>query len=746
MKSALNRFVRHLLVILVATMTAISGHAMADANVISHVDFSSQPGGQIAVRLDLKQALTATPASFTVNDPPRIAMDLVGTTNGTGKNTYDVNQGVLHSINVVQAGNRTRLVLNLIHPAKYQTRMEGSTLLIMLSEAGEGENGNVHFATAAAPAARHLLKDIDFRRGRSGEGKVVTTLGDTSTGIDIQREGQNLVVHFLNANLPIGLRRRLDVTDFGTPVDTVETLNQDGNTVMTIKPHGDYEYSAYQADNQFIVEVRMKSDAALAAGIKPRYTGDKLSLNFQNTDVRSVLQVIADFTGKNIITSDSVSGNLTLMLKDVPWDQAFDIILQSKGLGKREIGNVIWVAPKDELLAQEKAELESKRSIEALEPLVVRQYQLNYKRADQASRSLLGLPPLPGDTGSDVTCDAQAQGIRAQNQTSMMAPAPTTGVAHNPNRILSDRGTATYELQTNTLIVSDTLSKQAEVAQLLKLIDMPARQVMIEARVVVADQGFSQQLGTQFGVSTPFTTSNGGTVGGISSTAQDASVTSGVPIATNGGGTTTINRLANPFNVNLPSAATNAATFGLSLYNLGSGALINLELSALEVDGKGKIISSPRVITANEKPAVILQGTQVPEVTPGTANSPPMVTFTNAFLCLLVNPQILNDNSVILTIEVQDDAEGVPFNSGGVVAIPIDTKRVKTQVRVKNGETIVLGGIYYQNKRKDVNKVPLLGDIPVLGALFHDNSTLDQKTELMVFLTPRILRDDMSFK
>ncbi len=746
MKSALNRFVRHLSIILVAAMVMMSGRAMADANEISHVDFSAQPDGQIAVRLDLKQALTATPASFTVNDPPRIAMDLMATTNGTGKNTYNVNQGVLHSINVVQAGNRTRLVLNLIHPAKYQTRMEGTTLLVLLSEAGEGENGNVHFATPAAPAAHHMLKDIDFRRGRSGEGKVVTTLGDATTGIDIQREGQNLIVHFLNTGLPIGLRRRLDVTDFGTPVDSVETLNQDGNTIMTIKPHGDYDYSAYQTDNQFIVEVRMKTDAALAAGLKPRYTGDKLSLNFQNTDVRSVLQVIADFTGKNIITSDSVSGNLTLMLKDVPWDQAFDIILQSKGLGKREIGNVIWVAPKDELLAQEKAELESKRSIEALEPLVVRQYQLNYKRADQASRSLLGLPPAPGDTGSDVTCDAQAQGIHAQT-TNGMAAAPMMNNAsmHNPNRILSDRGTATYELQTNTLIVSDTLSKQAEVAELLKLIDKPARQVMIEARVVVADQGFSQQLGTQFGVSTPFTTSNGGTIGGISSTAQDAGVTSGLPIATSTGGTT-ISRIANPFNVNLPSAATNAATFGLSLYNLGSGALINLELSALEIDGKGKIISSPRVITANEKPAVILQGTQVPEVTPGTANMPPVVTFTNAFLCLLVNPQILNDNSVILTIEVQDDAEGVPFNSGGVVAIPIDTKRVKTQVRVKNGETIVLGGIYYQNKRKDVNKVPLLGDLPVVGALFHDNSTVDQKTELMVFLTPRILRDDMSFK
>ncbi len=742
MKTAIVRMGQHVLMALFLLAALTIQHAHADTNAISNINFLPQQNGKLVMKVDFQQNLRATPASFTVNTPPRIAFDLFNTSNGTGKNTLMVNQGLLHSVNVVQAGDRTRIVLNLLQPAHYTMRIDGNSLLVQIDEAGAGSvtNETTHFATGGPGSDKHVIRDVDFRRGNGGSGRVITTLSDSTTGIDIRKQGDALIVNFMNTDLPQNLQRRLDVTDFGTPVSSIETVGRSGMVTMTIKPKGEYDYSAYQTDNQFIVEVRTKTEANAQQDGKPHYTGEKLSLNFQNTDVRSVLQVIADFTGKNIITSDTVTGNLTLLLKDVPWDQALDIILESKGLDKRENGNVIWVAPKDELLAKEKSELESRQSIQALEPLVVRQYQLNYKKADQAARSLLGLPPLPGDTGQDVTCDAQAQGIKAQTAAAATA-MPMANTANNPNRILSPRGTATSEMQTNTLIVSDTVEKQEEIAQLLKLIDTPARQVMIEARVVVADDEFSKQLGTKFGVSTPFTTSNGGTLGALSSTGTNANTLVN-------GSTALSSAVANGpmYNVNLPSAATNAATMGLSLYNLGSGALINLELSALEADGRGKIISSPRVITANQKPAVILQGTQIPNVTPGTANSPPLVTFVDAFLCLLVNPQILNNDSVILTIEVQDDAPGTPFSSGGVIATPIDTKRVKTEVRVKNGETVVLGGIYYQNKRKDVNKVPGLGDLPLIGGLFHDNSTVDNKTELMVFITPRIVKDDMTLQ
>ena len=508
---------------------------------------------------------------------------------------------------------------------------------------------------------------------------------------------------------------------------------------MTIEPKADYEYSAYQADNQLIIEVRAKTeDASKAAGGKPKYTGEKLSLNFQNVEVRSVLQVIADFTGKNIITSDTVTGNLTLRLKDVPWDQALDIILQSKGLDKRENGNVIWVAPKDELLAKEKAELESKQNLESLEPLVIRQYQLNYKKADQAARFLLGLPPLPGDTGEDVNCSAQAQGVKADKVLATAVPVATTAIA-NPNRVLSPRGSATSEAQTNTLIVNDIASKQAEVAEMLKLIDIPARQVMIEARVVVASDTFSKSLGVKFGVQQGALAGNrigyGGSVGTTGTTAPTVSNQVGVPASTN---------------VNLPAVVNSgltAGSLGLSLFNLGGGALLSLELQALESDGLGKIISSPRIITANQKPAVILQGVQIPSVTPPTANSPATVTFKDAFLCLLVNPQILNNDSIILTVEVQKDAPGTPFDLGqGYQAYPIETKRVKTQIRINNGETAVIGGIYEDNTNNSVNKVPFFGDLPLLGNLFKNSSKNITKTELLVFLTPRIVKEDLSFK
>lgn len=741
MKTKIVQMSHRLAISVVMMLVMLLNVQLANAaitNSVNTVDFSTLEGGKLLVKVGLKQNLQNTPAGFTVNNPPRVALDLANTANGLGKNTVNVNQGPLRSINVVQAGERTRLVLNLSKPAQYETRIDGNALFITLQESDSQTTSNVtpRFAEPVAGAGKHTIKDIDFRRGAGGEGRVIATLSDSSTGIDIRKQGNGLSVDFMSTDIARNLQRRLDVTDFGTPVQFVETEGRGNNVKMTITPKGEYEYSAYQADNQFIIEVRAKVEdtAAKAAGIRPKYVGEKLSLNFQNVEVRSVLQVIADFTGKNIITSDTVTGNLTLRLKDVPWDQALDIILQSKGLDKRENGNVIWVAPKDELIAKEKSELESRQSMEALEPLVVRQYQLNYKKADQAARVLLGLPPAPGDSGEDVSCSAQAQGVKAEKQ--LLTPVtPVTTVA-NPNRILSARGSATSESQTNTLIVNDIPSKQAEVAEMLKLIDTPAKQVMIEARVVVANDTFSRQLGARFGVQQGILAGNRI---GYANTAANASA------ATTSGAVGTA-----PFNVDLPAANVGngtPGTLGLSLLNLGSGALLSLELSALEADNRGKIISSPRIITANQKPAVILQGIQIPNVTPGTANSPATVTFKDAFLCLLVNPQILNNDSVILTVEVQKDAQGQAVQlGGGGVAYPIDTKRVKTQIRINNGETAVLGGIYEQQTVNNVSKIPLLGDIPVLGNLFKTSNKQNNKTELLVFLTPRIVKEDMSFK
>jgi type IV pilus assembly protein PilQ len=728
-------------VMLMLTMMLGVQQAQAEANSIESLDYSALDGGKILLKIGLKQSLQNSPAGFAINNPPRIALDLASTSNGLGKNTVNVNQGVVRTVNVVQAGERTRLVLNLTKPAQYDTRIDGNALFITVQESDSQSTTNVtpRFAEAVAGVSKHSIKDIDFRRGASGEARVITTLSDSSTGIDIRKQGKTLAVDFMNADVARALQRRLDVTDFGTAVLFVTTEARGNNVKMIIEPKSDYEYSAYQADNQLIIEVRAKADdVAKSSGGKPKYVGEKLSLNFQNVEVRSVLQVIADFTGKNIITSDTVTGNLTLRLKDVPWDQALDIILQSKGLDKRENGNVIWVAPKDELLAKEKAELESKQNLEGLEPLVIRQYQLNYKKADQAARFLLGQPPLPGDTGEDVNCSAQAQGVKADKVLATAVPVTATTTV-NPNRVLSARGSATSEAQTNTLIVNDIASKQAEVAEMLKLIDIPARQVMIEARVVVASDTFSKSLGVKFGVQQGALAGNrigyGGAVGTTGSTAPTTSNQVGIPGSTN---------------VNLPAVVNSgltAGSLGLSLFNLGGGALLSLELQALESDGLGKIVSSPRIITANQKPAVILQGVQIPSVTPPTANSPATVTFKDAFLCLLVNPQILNNDSIILTVEVQKDAPGTPFDLGqGYQAYPIETKRVKTQIRINNGETAVIGGIYEDNTNSTVNKVPFFGDLPLFGNLFKNSSKNITKTELLVFLTPRIVKEDLSFK
>jgi type IV pilus assembly protein PilQ len=702
-----------LLTSLVLPLAVRAAEAPPTGNAVQSVETTMLPGGKVAVRVKLKNALTATPAGFTVGNPPRIALDLPDTANALGRNTVEANLGPLTSVNVVQAGTRSRLVLNLNKSVEYDAKIDGNLLLISLGDASVGVapvNANPRFSEAAPGVAAHSIRDVDFRRGVTGEGRIVTTLSDSQAGINIRQQSGGVVVDFIGTDLPKSLQRRMDVADFGTPVQVIETYKLGDNTRMVIQPKGGWEYSAYQTDNNFIVEVKKSDDAQKkTADGKVKYTGEKLSLNFQNVEVRSVLQVIADFTGLNIIASDTVTGNLTLRLKDVPWDQALELIMQTKGLDKRQNGNVIWIAPKDELLTKEKLEFEAKAAVSDLEPLSTEYIQLNYMRADEAQTMLYGfsMGAFLNSAGGAVNCSAQAQGLGG----GAVAQASQQGKGDNDQKILTKRGRATYELKTNTLIITDTPRKIQEVRDLLTRLDVPARQVMIEARVVLATDGWSRDLGTRLSF-----------------------------IAQNAAG----NRQIGGSGQALPVAPT-AANFALSLMDPASGSLLNLELRALEEENRGKVISNPRVMTTNQKPAVILNGTQIPYITPGTANNPATVTFKDAFLCLLVDPQILNNDSVILTVEVQKDS--VRDISLVLQDNPaIDTKRIKTQVRVNNGETLVLGGIFDGEESSTVSKVPFLGDIPGLGWMFKTTNKNTTKTELIIFLTPRILDERLSLR
>ena len=713
--------------------------AVAASNTLSIVSVSEGQNQSQVIKFVLKDPVKDLPVSFTTSNPHRLVLDFSNTDSSLGRVQETLQVGGIKNYQVIQSGDRTRVVFSLAGPASHELRKDKNVVLAVLQVAQV--QGETAAETSAAPVRfaetgknkDHGIKDVDFRRGKNGEGRLAITLSDPGVGIDIQQKGKSIQVDFLNTALPGPLQRRMDVTDFATPTQMVEMFEQGKNARMLVTPKGRWDYSAYQTGNQFIMEVRPVDDANLAKGDKPIYTGEKLTLNFQNVEVRSVLQVIADFTSLNIIASDTVAGNLTLRLKDVPWDQALDIILRAKGLDKRATGNVIWVAPRDELAAKEKAELEAKQQISELEELVTEVISLNYLRAPDAYAMLLGKSITATQTGKAVTCATAAEGVGGRTETA----SGSTGAAGpgNTNSMLSKRGTANFDLKTNSLFVQDTPSRIEKMKKLLAEIDKSARQIMIEARVVLADESFSRNLGARLGIKT--TGRIDGTSFGISGGGESATT-----IASSGISTAT----PIPYNVNLPAGAISGSppTLGIGIINAASTALIGLELQALELDNRGKIVSNPRVITQNQHPAVILQGQQIPYTTANSAGATATNTtsFVDALLCLLVDPQVLNNEDVILDVEVQKDAPGDTLNTQGQP--PIDRRRVKTQVRVRNGETAILGGIFEQTTRNDTNKVPLLGDIPVIGALFKTNYRTDEKTELMIFLTPRLLDEGPS--
>lgn len=682
------------------------GTAFGQANSIEAFDVSQQ-GGKVTVRIRTKSPLKSLPPNFTVASPARIAFDFPATTNNLGRTSQDIGEGELRSMNLVQGVGKTRLVLNLRRSVAHDAVIEGNNLIITMSSLpAPGGAGVAHFADSK-PGTGHAIRDIDFRRGRAGEGRVVVDLADTNTGIDIRQQGQNIVIEFMKTALPDNLRKRLDVVDFATPVQTINTYAQGENVRMVIEPKGQWEHNAYQTDTQFVVEVKPVAAGSVASQ-RGRYTGEKLSLNFQNVEVRAVLNVIADFTDLNIITSDTVSGSITLRLKDVPWDQAMDIILQTRGLDMRKSGNVIWVAPRDELATREKLALEAQQQIGELEATRTESFQMNYQKATDVQKLL-----------SD----------KAQP-------------------ILSKRGSAVVDARTNTLFVQDVPSRLEEVRKLIAKIDIAVRQVVIEARIVIADDSFSKNLGARLGFADTRLIQAGQTPGSqIGSTSTRFAISGnreGLGAVTGQTADTGTSFIPDSFNVNLPGAGLNGfqtGSFAFSLFSSSLTRFINAEINAMEADGKGKTVSSPRVLTADGVEAVIEQGTEIP-YQQASSSGATSVSFRKANLALKVKPQITPDGNVIMTLDVNKDEPGATTPAG----VQISTKHVKTEVLVENGGTVVIGGIYEENERSDITRVPFFGELPYIGFFFRNTTRSTRKTELLVFITPRVVSERLTVR
>ncbi len=648
--------------------------ATTAGNTLQAVDFAALPGNKAQITLTLSKT-APTPLSFTIDNPARIALDFPDTSNGLTDRSQAIGIGMAESMTVVEAQGRTRVVVNLIDMVPYEAHAEGNKIILTVQSAGSEQSAAQAAVSSSAGGAADRLDNIDFRRGEDGQGRIIVSLSDPSIPVDMQQEGDKIVLDFYRTELPKELERRLDVLDFATPVKTIDTYTKGNNVHMVITPMGEYDYIAYQSDNQFTIEVKAltREEAEEKKKDEFGYSGERLSLNFQDIEVRSVLQLIADFTGINVVVSDTVGGSLTLRLKNVPWDQALDIILKTKGLAMRQTGNVMLIAPSEEIAAREKLELESQKQIEELEPLYSEFIQINYAKADTIA-TLLKSP--------DTT-------------------------------LLSERGMVTTDERTNTLLVQDTASKLVEIRKLVARLDIPVRQVLIESRIVVANNDFSRDLGIKFGMSRNSTFDNGDKFYSVS--------------GTQGG-----NLL-----VDLPVASTSG--IGLALGKVDGSFLLDLELSAMEAEGHGEVISNPRVLTSNQKAAYIETGTEVP-YQESTSSGATSTSFKKAVLSLQVTPQITPDDRIFLDLIVNKDSVGEETSDG----IPtIDTNEIGTQVLVDNGETLVLGGVYEQENRKTVNRVPFFGELPLVDWMFKSTVRTNNKAELLIFVTPKIVKEDL---
>ena len=688
--------------------------ARAAGRDLTAIDVAAADGDRVIMTLSLS-APAPQPVVFAIDQPARLSVDLPDTHLAVAERYRKVNVGTVRSVAAVEAQGRTRVVVELSQFGAHNVTVTGNQVVVELA----GGAGVLSASPAAAQAASvaATINKIDFRRGEKGEGRVLVSLSDPRTTVDVHEEAGKIVARFKNSGLPAKLARRLDVLDFATPVKYIDAIRDGADTRVEVVPvaGGEFEQVAYQAGDQFVLELQPLSQEKLAEKQReqPQFTGERISLSFQSVDIRALLQIIADVAGTNMIVSDSVSGQIAMRLQNVPWDQALDIILRTKGLGMRRQGNVMLVAPLEEMAAREKVEMEEEKAKVQLAPLHSELIQINYGKA--ADFALL-IRPRGG---------AAAGGGGANGQVSAT--------------LLSERGSVSVDVRTNTLLVRDTREKIAEIREVIAKLDVPVRQVLIESRIVVAEDNFERDLGVQWGVTSANHT-GGGTL-----------VTSGTGTSTN----TTISGLlngtganvdANPsdrYNINLPAAPSSGTPAGMALSLLGKNVLVDLELSALQTEGKGEVVSSPRVITANAKPAVIKQGVEIP-YQQSTSSGATSVSFKDAVLSLNVTPQITPDGRIIMDLVVHDDTvgENVPTGQGGSVP-SIDTKEIDTQVLVDNGQTVVLGGVYTQSLTSTISKVPMLGDIPLLGYLFRNSQVTNDKTELLVFITPKILTEGL---
>ena len=683
---------------LVSSLVCSQSWAAEPVNKIEKISFANLTNGKVTVTITTAEPVTQVPASFTLDKPARIALDFPKMSNGLGKSKLTAEQGGLASVSLAEAKGRTRVLLNLTKKMTYSSQLNGKEIVINLQEnsAGAQAETEASFAPAQPGQTGFSINNVDFSRGKNGEGRITVDLSDSAAGINIKQKGKGIVVDFINADLPANLQRRLNVINFATPVHYIDTLQQGKNVQMSIEPKGDWEQSAYQTDKKFIIDVRplVADPNKLARGSKGSYNGEKLSLNFQKIEVRAVLQVIADFTGLNIVASDSVTGNLTLRLKDVPWDQALDIVLQSKGLAMRKTGNVILVAPAEEVANKEKQALEASQQIEDLELMRTEVYTLRYMKAVDLVKI----------------------------------------ITDSKQKILSKRGSAVPDIRTNNVFVQDTAKSLEQVQAIIEKTDVPVKQVMIESRLVIADDRYSKALGARFGVNkTGSVGSNNYAIGG--NIAQTGGIgvnsTSGVTAAS--GGTDGLQS-----NLGVTGAS---GSFAFSLFRLPAGLLLNLELTAMESDGRGKVVSSPRVTTANQHKAKIASGTEIPYAEASSSGAA-TISFKSAVLSLEVTPQITPDNKIIMELDVTKDSVGEVY--AGVPSIK--TQNISTQVLVGNGETAVLGGIYEQTQRNDVSKVPFFGDLPLMGRLFQRKTSQNDRTELLIFVTPKIMDDSLTLR
>ena len=690
-----------------------------EGNRLQDIQVQSLPGDRVELKL-IMSGTAPEPLAFTIDDPARIALDLADTTLGLTSRRRDVNMGPLDTILTAEANGRTRVVLNLGTMVAYETRASGNTVTIILGDGDEYSAGTTQFAAAAtaqpsyASSGGRAITSVDFRRTRDGGGRVVVNLTDPSTPVDIRQEGGRVVAVFKDTSLPAELMRRLDVMDFATPVTTVDTLRTNLDARIVISADGKYEQLAYQSDNEFTIEINpaaaAQEDGSTLFSETKEYEGQRLTLNFQDIETRAVLQLLAETSGRNIVVSDTVQGNVTLRLRNVPWDQALDIVMTTKGLDMRQNGNVIIVAPAEEIAARETADLEAKQAISELEPVYSEFLQVNYAKA------------------SDLAALISAEG-------------------GGGNSLLSERGSIAVDDRTNTLLIQDTAERLQDIRRMVTTLDVPIKQVLIESRIVVVSDDFSRNLGVRLGL-TAFNENSTDGLTTISGTGAGTDTMIGSALdnlSDPANGTiypVQVPELGNRYNVNVPITDA-AGRFALAI--LESDFLVDLELTALEAEGRGEIVSTPRVITANQKEARIEQGVEIPYQQSASSGAS-TIQFKKAVLSLTVTPQITPDNKIIMDLKVHKDNVGDIISTGGLGGtVPsIDTRSVETQVLVADGQTVVLGGIYETERRETINKVPFLGDIPGLGFLFRSKSRIDNKAELLIFVTPRILDEGSS--